>query len=266
MNCQTFGKKLITSEDLDPVYVMLYKAEMETKLLQRWLVAYWCFYDCGTASRIAESNNFWKACQQAYDEKWPRGSERRHFRGQQCLDSLADLQRYGSPEQIVTALTGFTEFHGLSNAIMAFRGFGPWITWKIADMIERVLRHPVDFSEASLMMYTEPVAGASLIYGRPGGTLSEAEMSQVVNKMEIEFAGMMAPPSYDRLLNIQEIETVLCKYKSHAKGHYHVGHDCEQIAKSLIRLDGVSKLATDLYSYVPNVELLGIYQGAGVEF
>lgn len=252
MNWQSFGRQLIVSEDLDPVYVLLHRAELESGLLKRWCLAYWCFYDCGTASRIAESNDFWMACQRAYDEKWSRGSERRHFRGQQCLDSLASLRNYGTAEQIVESLTSWTEFSTLANAVRAFKGFGPWITWKIADMLERVLHVPLSFTDASLAMYSEPVAGAAIILGKQD-SISPEEMEYVLSEMSIEFKDLLAPPHYDRPLNVQEYETVLCKYKSHTKGHYPVGHDILQITTSLWRARDHSDLSKRLMDFLPTI-------------
>jgi len=42
-----------------------------------------------------------------------------------------------------------------------------------------------------------------------------------------------APPWFDRPLNIQEAETILCKYKSHTHGHYPVGKDVAAVKKAL---------------------------------
>ena len=95
-----FAHELITTEDLDPVYVMWAETAASEDTLKRWLLAYMCFYHCGVASVIAEvpSNDFYVMMQQAQNEKWPRGTERRHFRGeasQMCIDALEDgVQRF----------------------------------------------------------------------------------------------------------------------------------------------------------------------------
>lgn len=268
MDWRSFGRELVITEDLDPVYVMLENAQlwMDPILLRQWLMAYWCFYDCGTASRIAESNDFWKECWRAYAEKWPRGTERRHFRGSQCAAALTELSDLGKPETIVENLANCKTFQEVSEKVQQLRGFGPWISWKIGDMLERVLLKPIDFSGTSLMMYSEPIAGAALIMGKKeDAKVTELEMSDVLMMMSEEFKDLKAPPSRDRFLNVQEYETILCKYKSHVHGHYPILHDCGQIARSLAKLDGVSKLAMELFRYVPNLEMVNAYPGEGFE-
>jgi hypothetical protein len=251
MQWREFGRDLVETGDLDPVYVMLHGAQLEEDVLTRWLLAYWCFYDCGTASRIAESSDFWETSHQAYEEKWPRGSERRHFRGQQCLDSLASLKAHGAPEYLIARLKGCCSFAEVQHVTEPLRGFGPWITWKIADMVERVLEVPIDFSEASLLMYKEPVQGASLILGQPIGT---NEMRRALALMQEEFGHLKAPPREDRLLNVQEYETIFCKYKSHVNGHYPRFKDSREIYERLTGLSKVSALCARLAPHVPSVD------------
>lgn len=247
---QEFGKQLIESKDLDPVYVVLHGAGLPDPILKRYCLAYFCFYDMGTAARIAEYSDFWKGCQKAYDEKWPRGTERRHYRGQQCLDSLNSLRSvFRDPEKLVDWLCFSRTFEDVQNKTKEMRGFGPWITWKIADILERVLGIPIDFSNASLMMYSEPVAGAAMILGKKDKKVTTQEMQAVLELMQVEFGSMLAPPSYDRHTNIAEWETILCKSKSHTNGHYPVGHDIAQLHRTLSSTP--SDLAKELLSFVP---------------
>jgi hypothetical protein len=62
-----------------------------------------------------------------------------------------------------------------------------------------------------------------------------------------------APPGFERDINIQEIETILCKWKSYMKGHYQIGEDIEAcrvalsfkdyaIADQLLRAGKAAKL------------------------
>jgi hypothetical protein len=258
---QQFGTALLDQLDLDPVYVMLHTAQLEESLLQEWLLAYTMFYDCGTASRIAAAPDFWAACLQAYTEKWPRGAERRHFRGQQCLDSIRDLLFFNAdPAEIVKYWSVPRTFSGVAARVQQFVGYGPWIAWKVADMLERVMCVPIDFSSASLAMYQEPVRGASLIlYGEIRDKLTEAELQQAVDRVLGYFYAYKAPPRFDRPLNIAECETLFCKYKSHVNGHYVVPKDSLEIAESLMRIqnqrDGAAELARRLLCCVPNVGL-----------
>lgn len=252
MTWQEFGKQLILTKDLDPSYVIMYDAKLSEDVLKRFCLAYFCFYDMGTASRIAEHENFWAGCQQAYDEKWPRGGERRHYRGQQCLDSLAALRgMFEEPIALLDWLCTSKTFADVTDRVQQMRGFGSWAQWKIADILERVLEVPIDFSDASLMMYSEPVAGAALILGKKDKKVSASEMAHVLQLMQSEFGEMLAPPSYNRKINVQEFETLCCRWKGYLKGSYHIGKDSKEIRKRLMEESGNSELARHLARFVP---------------
>ena len=52
-----------------------------------------------------------------------------------------------------------------------------------------------------------------------------------------------------RRVNVQEVETIFCKYKSHLKGHYPVGKDSEEIRHAL---EGWGDTAQELQKYIPD--------------
>ena len=103
----TFGRHLFKTGDLDPVYVSLQGAKLEPNQLDRWLIAYWCFYNCGFASFASENTgrDYWSCMEEAAENRtnsplggrWPRGSERRHFRGAASIRAVESLsRRYGN--------------------------------------------------------------------------------------------------------------------------------------------------------------------------
>ena len=47
------------------------------------------------------------------------------------------------------------------------------------------------------------------------------------------FKWAKAPPSEDRGIELQEIETILCKWKSHMNGHYPLWNDIDEINEGL---------------------------------
>lgn len=145
LSWQDFCHQLIETGDLDPVYIMLHRAQLDERLLKSWLLAYWCFYSCDTASRIADepttlndARDYWYKFELALKSKWPRGAERRHYRGNTAQLSFQDLKKFGNPEEIVDFMVKGPTFHEIQQRVKLFYGFGPWVTWKIADMAERV--------------------------------------------------------------------------------------------------------------------------------
>ena len=235
-----FGNDLLTTCDLDPIYPMLVRADLDEDVLKRWLLAYWCYYAAGPASYVAQqpSDNFYAAMVEGLS--WfPRGHERRHFRGSAAIKSITALKNYASPEKVVDYMTYPYTAMGIFNNVQEFYGFGPWISWKIADMTERVLGRSVLFDGLSLFMYKDPVRGAALLhYGDEKHPIDKPTLEGVVSKSITTFRRFLAPPYADRPVNVQEVETILCKWKSHMKGFYPLGNDSFDIAEGLRAYDG----------------------------
>lgn len=275
LDIETFGRQLIKSGDLDPVYVALHGAGFSPDLLARWLIAYWCLYHCGAASYIAEheGREFWKPLMDAASNeapaptggRWPRGHERRHFRGQQGIRAVSELQgRYlSSPEQMVQRITrgGLHRpltFEEVATAVREHRGFGPWIAFKVADMVDRVLGMEVDFTEAAVSMFKDPVKAALMLWRQKTGAPEIARpkdqastIHEVVNYLTVTFGDLKAPPLRDRPVGLQEVETVLCKWKSHMNGHYPLWNDIDEINRGLAEWAPHSRVAQQFASAMP---------------
>jgi len=253
MSYQDFGNDLLDTGDLDPVYVMLVDAEMagvlHGKMFERFLLAYWCYYSCGVAARIAESSHFYKSMRLGLAEKWPRGMERRYFYGKSALDLVNGLEDAGEPERIVDDMCAHYRFKEVFDNVVKYKGFGPWMGWKIADMAERVLSYPVDFTDSEIGIYKDPVQGAAWIdYGDKHYPITMDQLHVTCDRMVGEFDNKLAPPWNDRPVNIQEVETILCKYKAHCYGFYPMGNDTIHVTKGL---SGWGDLAEELIKFMP---------------
>ena len=243
-----FSLELLESLDLDPVYVLLAGAELDPLQLRRWCIAYWLFYHCGTASRISEHKGllFWDVvASSAGNSKTPRGTERRHFRGEKAITAVARLrERFPRPEAVCDYM--FRPTIGAPTPLMSktvidrakeLPQFGPWIAFKVADMGERVLRYPIHFEDCALNIYREPLAGINALrVEHPEYTaLTIDEIIEAIpTELRRLFPGRVpaAPPWFDRPLNVQEVETMLCKWKSSLNGHYPPLKDIKEILHS----------------------------------
>lgn len=246
-----FGKKMLEVNDLDPIYVMLVDSKMPKDQLKRWILAYVCFYHAGVATYCssATGQKFWERLRKGHDEKWPRGAERRHFRGGTSDYVTSWLPKtYDTPEEAIDFLVGPKKSRKFSEVIArvkTWKYFGPWVAFKIADLIDRVLGVPIDFSDCHLDIYQTPKQGAELViklYGK------DADMDGVIDRLERVFKNHKAPPFYDRAVNVQEVETILCKWKSHTNGHYPIGKDTHEIREGL---KDWGKAANALIKYLP---------------
>ena len=135
-------------------------------------------------------------------------------------------------------------------------------------MSERVLGFPTDFSDCELGIYKDPRQGAAVAYleafGDPAEQtawqkkpwdypLSNAELKLSVDHWTAHWRKKRAkaPPTRDRLVNVQEIETIFCKFKSHLKGHYPVGKDTHEVYHGLANW---GDLAIQLRQGVPHAK------------
>lgn len=237
-----FGRALIETRDLDPVYEAVAYAGLSGAERARLCVAYWLFYHLGFSASASEQEgaDFWRFLRNALAGA-PRGAERRHFRGEKAAEALAILSlKYPRPESLVEELfepysdEPLVPFSVVRNRALRLPQFGPWIVWKLADMGERCLGIPVDFSGADLGIYRDPRQGAALLmHGDWTVPISDDGLAAVVKRMSAALAGLLAPPLDNRRPNVQEVETVLCKFKSHVKGHYPLGKDSREVAEGL---------------------------------
>ena len=270
-----FGKQLLRTYDLDPVYLALCKVPWNRDRKYRWLVAYWCFYDCGVATCISEFEDalFWNAMAAAAKNetempiggRWKRAAERRHFRGQKCINAVAWLsQRYTKPEQMVYYIIGkdtgtMRTFKDIAARVKEHPAFGPWMAFKVADMLDCVLGVSIDFDKAAIFMFKDPVKAVLMLWLIETGYADNArpkDMSKVINQVVDmllkEFGGFLAPPAFDRPVRLQEVETVLCKWKSHLNGHYPPGKDTREIRAGLTPWAEVSKAAKEFLEAMPD--------------
>ena len=253
LDFEDFSKALINTQDLDPVYVMLYGADLRRGVLDKFCLAYWCFYHSGVAAHIANqpTKKFWNLMQEAQDEKWPRGTERRHFRGKASQKAITYMREFGSPGQVVRAMLKGSNYATVATNVKSFPLFGPWIAFKIADMKERVFGEPCTFPLSTIEVFKDPRIGANMVLygGENQQVASPGETAVLINKYMTKWKYVAAPPAMDRSVNAQEIETCLCKWKSHWRGHYPVGKDTIEIGHQLYEAD--CTLASQLHRSLP---------------
>lgn len=279
---EDFGAILLKSNDLDPVYVVLHKllsgGSIRHDQLNRWLLAYILCYHVGATCWLSEKegHHFFEwlliaaanVQQTPLETRWPRSHERRHWRGQFAINTVGKLhERYGDkPENFIANLIGpfqsprspisFKEF---SSRVQAHYGFGAWATFKLADIIDRVGLAPVDFSYDDIVIYKDPVEAAKIVYRRKNDIPEKAEVKDnavkaVFNYLIEHFDSYGAPPLYDRVVGLQEVETILCKYKSHLHNRYPLYNDIREIREGLTRWTRICGTAASFMNRMPKIE------------
>lgn len=265
---ETFGRRLIEAGDLDPVYNVVHAAGMDRDQLRRWCLAYWMCYHAGLASWLSEfrmSSVYWGSLLQfAYNTtespvggRWPRGRERRHFRGDKAVAAVDWFMRhFPEPERAVAALQSMQEpvtYQHVKNAVTVWPQFGPWIAFKVADMLERLFDVPVQFSKADAF-YDSPTEAARMwaMYEAPN---APNQVQAAINHLSLSLEGVMAPPTNNRVVSFQEFETILCKWKAHVNGIYPIGIDTKELKHALEPWANVSPTAYNMFVWMMEEEM-----------
>lgn len=284
MDIVPFGRHLLESGDLDPVYIVMDRMGWDEAQRNRWLVAYWCCYHPGAACWLSEreGKHFWGSMLIAAHNgdrdpapvggRWPRAPERRHWRGYaavQCVEQLRD--RYGDhPEDMVdycgmgwvrgspgAAFAGPYRYADVARRVCEHNNFGPWIAYKVADMLERCCAFRVVFEQADAM-YDSPQSAAVRYWLQRAGLPETAKpkdraqaITDVVHFLIENFSSYEAPPGGGRGVGFQEVETILCKWQSHMNGHYPVENDLVEIRHGLAPWAEVSLTAKEFLHHMP---------------
>lgn len=227
-----FGDALIETRDLDPVYVAAWGANLPEPQLCRLLLAYMMFYHLGLAAWLSEheGTDFWLQARRAAENifaappggRWPRSAERRHFRGPKCV-SAVDWFSMRPAEDWVRSLADLRRDVDVMSAVKEWPMFGDWVAYKAADLVDRVLGVPLEWSREVVLLYNSPRRALEAL-GDPG---------EVFDELSGYFARHPAPPRGDRVCGPPEVETICCKYGSMLTGHYHIGQDVHEVRRGL---------------------------------
>lgn len=272
LSVHDFGDRLIQTQDLDPLYVGLNRLALPRSQLCRWLLAYWCFYHVGAASRLSEEEGaeYWlwmgkaaenkmspKECEIGPTDRWPRAAERRHFRGEKCVRAVWELRRrYRYAEYPAQAVRDLLPRHPhdqctakyVMDKVQRWPQFGSWIAFKAADMLDRVYGFRVSFDRDLGLVYKEPRRGLDLLMTTRQEVVCERGAQDHYQSLLTYFARHPEPSRGDRSCGPQEVETVLCKWKSYMGGHYWVGKDIHEHRRELV---GWGATAERLRNYYP---------------
>jgi hypothetical protein len=162
--------------------------------------------------------------------------------------------RYKEPKAFFRYLTQRPHpipFSVFRERVSEHHSYGGWFAFKGADLVERVLRVPVEFSETDVFLYDEPRAGAELVCRMEVEGYPLDLVGAALEYAQEKLGELKAPPHYDRLLNLQEYETMFCKFKAHVAGRYKVGKDIREIRHGLQGWLGYSSLARQFEAALP---------------
>lgn len=214
-----FGAIDIHTGDIDPVYFMLNQFYHEDELkAKRWALAFLCFYHTGTAAKAAEfrGKEFYAYIREVYPTA-PRAAERRHWRGAQGLRSLDSIEAFApSPEDFWSRLGECKSYGDVRRICESGQlvGFGSYFVLKIVDFLDRCFCTPISYEGLEKNLPSLPAEALKL----HGGSLHSL-------RDEFQKRQLFAPPLYDRLIGLGEVETILCDWKRAKYGRHQIGDD-----------------------------------------
>lgn len=231
----TFAKAQISSGDLDPTYpVLRHYYEMlnltpDERLWRTLLYVTW--YNLHSAEQAW--HRFPQATELPSDTRYPTGTERRGFRGNNLAalhvnSVLAIVRRNfgGSLSTWVSEAVGAGGKAGWQRVRSAFQQVpygGNWSSYKWADLLKSVHGYPITAADIGVGGGGEtagPVPGLVRLTGLPWQRVAvDVDLQQDVHLAAVSrgvpFAGL------------DMLETACCDFNSMSKGQYYVGHDID---------------------------------------
>lgn len=242
------AQRLIETQELDPVYTMLCGAskELDNGWLNKFCLYHLMFYDVGGAIHAAKLHDreFWPFVQ-TYYHTLRRGQERRHFRGQNGLNSIASLMAGPPPQLLVASLRlDASSYEQVYNSIRAkYSGFGEYTCLKWADYLDHVFQTPVDFRNLHKYLFSGATAGLESIWPGRSHQDSLAEITDYISQFADPFSGR-------RKCGPSEAETVACGYKVYyVNTTFKFGYDTRLLHQTLTDVGG--KYGSLLRKYAP---------------
>jgi len=224
MTFKEFSRELILSGDLDPDYlVMLHIGKTMTfDEIMRWIKLKIFVYD--TASELNLMNGVsWDELKFGAERVKSKGRSKEYFDHFDQNFRLSDLP---------------FKYDEAAKYLKMFPGIGSWAAWKFCDLLERVAGIEIDFSDVDFRIaYDYPLKGLCRVNGEPDSFVPnlkdrltyEAFMHSAL--LQLGDVKNLEAPGGGRTINIQEVETCLCKYHSHLQGRYTLGKDTVHLAR-----------------------------------
>lgn len=256
----TFGRHMVRSADIDPVYPVLRQLIADLHLDEPgadWLtVLYLAYYELSSAvtafTRYPDPGHHRIHDSLLYDLetlKLPTGIERRGLRDARCMRAhLNDwLERFDGR----SFFTGATELfippqppHGdqrefnygvLEGYLGSVRYNGRWACYKATEVLQKVRDYPVRAVDAGHANSSGPRSGLTLFFPEVTGN-GDAAIARLDEQTELL---MRCAAEHGLELAVEECETLLCDFRSLTLGRYYVGHDID------LMLEGVNRASED---------------------
>lgn len=241
-----FAKHLIASEDIDPLYPVLKELQKDMPLKQQlWhSFLYVAWYNLPSATvafnHCPEPS---KRLLKVLNPKWPTGIERRNNRGGKVAQHIASYLETVRPFKAQynwytmglkvapdSVETREENWRVLNDRLQTLHGNGRWAAYKHCEVLRKVNGLPVQAPDMGQQNSSGPREGLAMLFGEiPGQT------KEVIDELNAQ-GDLLVRMLQKRGLEVgqEEVETVLCNWKSLMKGKYYVGHDIDELQEQIV--------------------------------
>jgi hypothetical protein len=240
-----FGKHMLDSEDIDPIYPVLRQLISDLELGRpqaEWLVVlYLAYYEITsalTAFRAHPDPDDRSICGDLTTLKLPTGIERRGLRQPHLMAahleswlSRFDGRGFFTPAQEWFANDLYFNDGVLDQYIQGVAYNGRWASYKAREVVHKVLGYPNAAADAGHEGSSGPRKGLTLFFPEVKGNGPRA-IEQLDEQTDVL---MRATRAHGVEVNVEEVETLLCDFKSLAHGRYYVGHDTDLMLEGILR-------------------------------
>lgn len=240
-----FGKHMLDSEDIDPIYPVLRQLIADLGLSPRqaeWLVILYLAYYEITSALTAFRNHPQPGERTILVDrdtlKLPTGIERRGLRQAHLMaDHLEDwLSRFDGVTHFSAVEDWFANdphFNAgvLGEYLTGVKYNGRWASYKAIEVMQKVLGWPVAHADAGHDGSTGPRKGLTLFFPEVKGNGPRA-----IDRLDEQTDVLMrAVRAHGVEVEVEQVETLLCDFKSLAHGRYYVGHDTDLMLEGILR-------------------------------
>lgn len=236
-----FGKHLKSSSDIDPLYPILRSIIVQHKMTEEQ--AYWFTFLYVAWYNVAVGYRAWLECPEPdpdiltlLDPSWPTGVERRASRGGRVREHIDSFLTAADGYRIQTWFNRglnadafeledqHANWRILNERLQTLRMNGRWAAYKHCEVLRRVHYVMVQAPDMGNQFSSGPREGLAFLYGELDG-----QGPKVISRLDRQ--GLNLQRRVARLgleVDIEELETILCNWKSVMKGKYYVGHDIDE--------------------------------------
>jgi hypothetical protein len=251
----TFAERMLASRDIDPVYPVLRELVARPDIEGSWLtVLYLAYYNLPSAliayHRHPEPSGAILTDQSTL--KLPPGVERRNLRDPHLMadhiyqwlsaanGAMLSSWMWDAKSDMLTHLfwqifpdePPEQNYQRVWQAVMDVRHNGRWAAYKATEVFQKVFDWPLRASDAGHENSTGPRKGLALLYGdEPEGNSPDVidELNRRTDQLGVELTKRGVNTA------VEEVETLLCDFKSMAHGRYFVGHDTDLMLEQGLR-------------------------------